>query len=715
MKRNIATLVLFSSLLMAGCYKEDTGVLYSRQYVIAESIKEVNDRISQINKELAGVGDLIKMIEAKETITSLTYNIGSTGDTLGVTIQMGSTSFYVPYGRNGKDGASPTIDIDPKTGMWVVNGQTTEYRAIGRDAQVPIISAKPDPDKPTDENLYWTVKVEGGEEKFILTSAGEKIRANGLKGDKGETGTLGVNSPIVNIEKGAEGKTVIITTTLPGVESIELPLNDFIEFVIKPEAPEANATKWDEINRVLKFTSFDEEIEVPYEHSDPLTEVFAEVPEGWSVRLDAQNRKAYIKSPSMDAATVSEHHNVKAKFYAITPEGKSWIRYVNLDMKEKFILSYFYNGPELIPTGVGSSTANLFQLDERSGNRLKLEFAYRKYTDGRFTQLSPIYELTAHSDIVSKVKNFPADIIDKPEGGYQEMEYMGLIYNPDLFYLLTPLPGTDPNKPTDKVLIMKQFITDETDKLSKYAFVRPIPWDTYAAMGVVDNVNASRSQVVKTRLRRLTQEYEIVAANPHGMLGLYPGEEFDISRLRCYTLTHVGMRLTYSGESGHLFYQWGKPGGAGIYEAVYCRAQKGDPYTTFEFDRDKNMMHIKFATFCNTFDYFVKVLLEYTTNDGYKIKKVLRLDPTSEGGPFFGQRYENDSRAVFMYANPPYDQHALSVLNRLFQPMIVQLQIYHTATGTAGKLDYDYYSKVLPDAGYAPLNRGEAKGELIWQ
>lgn len=714
MKRNIIASILLSTLLVAGCYKEDTGVLYSRQYVIAESIKEINERISQINKELAGIGDLVKVIEAREPITNLTYKLGVAGDTLGVTVQMNSKSFYIPYGRNGKDGASPTIDIDPKTGMWVINGIITEHRAVGRDAKVPVVSAKPDPNNPTDENFYWTVKVEGEDEKFILTPGGEKIRANGLKGDKGDPGTPGVNSPIVNIEKGADGKTVIITTTLPGIGSIELPLNEFIEFVIKPEEPAVNATKWDEANRMLKFSSFGEEIEVPYDHSDPLTEVFAEVPTGWGVRLDTLNRKAYIKSPAMDAATVSEHHNVKAKFHAITPEGKSWVRYVNLDMKEKFILSYFYNGPEQIPTGVGSSTANLFQLDENSGNRLKLEFAYRKYADSRFTLLDPIYELTAHSDIVSKVKSFPADVIDKPEGSYEEMEYLGLIYNPDLFHLLSPLPGADPNKPTDKVLIMKQFITDETDKKPEYAFVRPIPWDTYAAVGVVDNVSVSRSQIVKTRLRRLTQEYEIVAANPHSMLGIDPGEEFDITRLRCYTLTHVGMRLTYSGENGHLFYQWANPRG-GIYQSVYCRAQKGDPYTTFEYDKARNLLHVKFATFCNTFDYFVKVLVEYTTNDGNKVKKVLRLDPTSEGGPFFGQRYENDSRAVFMYATPPYDQHALSVLNRLFQPMVVILQIYHTATGTAGKLDYDLNSKVLPNAGDSPLNRGEAKGELIWQ
>ncbi|MEG1161700.1 MAG: hypothetical protein RSE63_06585, partial [Bacteroides sp.] len=259
----LACTVLVSTLL-ASCYKEDVSTLYSRQYVLAESLKSINERITIINADIKQLKELYEILNNKPIASNLVYTILPGNDTIGVTVTLGDTDFYVPFGKNGKngidgltprigangnwvigntdvgipargkdgkdgvsphigengnwfigdkdtgvlakgqdgtngqdgvagrDGITPTIEIS-KDGYWMFNGEITNYKAVGvdgKDGGIPVVSAAQDLSNPDDQNFYWTIKYPGKEAVFLVVN-GQKIRANAIDGQNGESGAQG--------------------------------------------------------------------------------------------------------------------------------------------------------------------------------------------------------------------------------------------------------------------------------------------------------------------------------------------------------------------------------------------------------------------------------------------------------------------------------------------------------------------------------------------
>ncbi|MDY5813319.1 MAG: hypothetical protein SPJ97_02170 [Bacteroides sp.] len=774
--------------LLSSCYKEDTNVLYSRQYVLAGSIKEMNDKINGVNNQILNLKNIINLLEQKLPVSQLVYKVvdkDGVKDTLGATFNFGETTVYIPFGKkgkdgiNGKDGHTPVLEIgkngnwyidgndtgksskgqdgvtpvvsakkddsnpndpnfywtikygneeakfildpagnkikangekgdkgDPgingqdghtptieigENGNWYIDGHDTQKPAKGQDGITPVVSAKKDDSNPNDPNFYWTIKYGNEEAKFILDPTGNKIKANGDKGDKGDKGDPGLpgeNSPIVSIEKGADGTTIILTTTIKGLEDVEIPLVNELEFIIKPGEPADNATKYSTENNRLQFSDAEEEIEVPYEHSDPLTEVFVDVPEGWTVRLDKAAKKAYIKAPNLSKLPSVEHHNLKVKFHATTPTGKSWVRHVNVDMKEKYIINYFYNPSDKTPLGAGSSPENKFTLassDEKMFLVTKLGF--KSHAETSFSSLKQTAVVRkGQTEITKTVKAYPAVIIDKPTDVNREyMTYTSVVFNNESFSELRPdqlMAKPDANDPTEFSLYIPNSMTVTEAELKDVFLVKPVDRDTYLSVAVLEHSDLDRTQVLNNRLKRLTQDIMIHAYNPRKMLGIGDTEDFDISKLKVYFPSHRGLVMNAT-EQRVLYKSDGK--------RVYTRAMQGDKFTVFEYDKEKDFLKVEFAAFPNTYDYLSKVIAVYTKKDGTVLKKVLRVNYEAKGGPFLSLRVIGDGLLRINYGVPANvaNGQAQAVLNYIFQPNTVTVGNRRTGEYSTGGLELE--------------------------
>lgn len=140
MKRKKTIFVIESLLgllmLVTACHKEDISTLYSRQYQLSAEITGINAEILRINNEIVELKNLYTILANKPTVTGFDYRIVENNgqkDTIGVDITLDTYKFFIPYGRDGKngtDGRSPVVGISDD-GYWIINGVETQDKALG--------------------------------------------------------------------------------------------------------------------------------------------------------------------------------------------------------------------------------------------------------------------------------------------------------------------------------------------------------------------------------------------------------------------------------------------------------------------------------------------------------------------------------------------------------------------------------------------------------
>lgn len=180
----LACTVLVSTLL-ASCYKEDVSTLYSRQYVLAESLKSINERITIINSDIKLLKELYEILNNKPIASNLVYTILPGNDTIGVTVTLGDTDFYVPFGKNGKngiDGLTPRIGAN---GNWVIGNTDVGIPARGKDGKDGVSPR-------IGENGNWFI---GDKDTGVLAKG-----QDGTNGQDGVAGRDGI-TPTIEISK----------------------------------------------------------------------------------------------------------------------------------------------------------------------------------------------------------------------------------------------------------------------------------------------------------------------------------------------------------------------------------------------------------------------------------------------------------------------------------------------------------------------------------
>ena len=150
--------------------------------------KVIVEEITELNSQLEAYGNLV---EGKSFITSVTAVEGGqqiTYVTVGEDGTETSHSFTITNGKDGDDGATPTVKIGDN-GNWIINGTDTGVSAKGQngtDGKTPTF-------KIENGNLYY--QFEGDDDWKDLGNV------TGPKGDKGDTGEQGPEG-----EDGEDGK-----------------------------------------------------------------------------------------------------------------------------------------------------------------------------------------------------------------------------------------------------------------------------------------------------------------------------------------------------------------------------------------------------------------------------------------------------------------------------------------------------------------------------
>ena len=147
--------------------------------------KGIEEEITELNSQLEAYGNLV---EGKSFITSVTAVEGGqqiTYVTIGEDGKETSDTFTITNGKDGNDGATPTVKIGDN-GNWIINGTDTGVSAKGEDGKTPTFTLD------DEGNLSYQF----GEEQSVSLG-----NVTGPKGDKGDTGEQGPEG-----EDGEDGK-----------------------------------------------------------------------------------------------------------------------------------------------------------------------------------------------------------------------------------------------------------------------------------------------------------------------------------------------------------------------------------------------------------------------------------------------------------------------------------------------------------------------------
>ncbi len=185
MNKKFLSVILFSALMFGA-----TGMF--------TSCKDYDDDIEQLNNEVAALKTSVADLQTKVGNGKFVTNIVKNGDGITVTWNDGSTSTIATIkgdkGDNGVDGKTPTIEIDPTTNNWVINGEDTGICAAGKDGSQGPAGVDAKSPSISEETGNWVVYTWNAETKeYDATDTGISAKgANAYITDKGSYYELNV-------------------------------------------------------------------------------------------------------------------------------------------------------------------------------------------------------------------------------------------------------------------------------------------------------------------------------------------------------------------------------------------------------------------------------------------------------------------------------------------------------------------------------------------
>jgi hypothetical protein len=182
------------------CSKEyDDSSLWSKLESHESRLSALEQQCSRMNSDLQTLSSLVNALSASDMVTSVVPIME--GETqVGWTIEFTHRAPISIF--NGKDGADGRDGVDGAPGRDGVDGTDGANGTDGADGRCPLIGIA----AGSDGNWYWTLDGE-----WLLSSSGERIRANGSDGQDGTDGTPGKDgsngadgvTPLLKIEEGS--------------------------------------------------------------------------------------------------------------------------------------------------------------------------------------------------------------------------------------------------------------------------------------------------------------------------------------------------------------------------------------------------------------------------------------------------------------------------------------------------------------------------------
>ncbi len=112
MKRLLISLFALSSVLLTGCYGDDIDTLQEDMASIAARVEALELWQRETNSNIAAIQTILKALEAKDYVESVTPLADGTGYVINFT-KSGTVTIY--HGQKGADGYTPQISIKKDT------------------------------------------------------------------------------------------------------------------------------------------------------------------------------------------------------------------------------------------------------------------------------------------------------------------------------------------------------------------------------------------------------------------------------------------------------------------------------------------------------------------------------------------------------------------------------------------------------------------------
>ena len=407
-------------------------------------------------------------------------------------------------GNDGADGHTPVITIS-NDGFWVIDGTKSTSKAVSDDGKTPLINAAKDPDNPADENYYWTIKYPGDENYSFLLVNGQKVKATGPKGDKGDTPVV---EPIIeNVTKADDGTS--ITITLHDGTSYQIPLLG-IQFKLNPGKLAMKDRNG--LDSLILFAREGLTIDVPYTCSDNVARIEAMLPAGWSATADISptdpaKRIIHITSPQlMDLDRAQFEGGVS--FIAFDQKGAALTQYIKLKLNKYLYMSYFYN--ELNAVELNRPTSPFNQLKWTEQHYFLIEFY--KLQDRKFELSARFPAGTGTNEpLSSSLSDYPSFVFNKSEADVEkQFKVNTFMFRPDSVNL-SSIIGND--GPEGRVLYANEYQASDNG-----TYMKPVPYDTYMVQYSYTQNNGSNNELI--RIRRAASKYKIHLYKASEFLGI---------------------------------------------------------------------------------------------------------------------------------------------------------------------------------------------------
>ena len=149
--KSLLGLLAGGCLLLASCNSYDDTEIWDAVNDLDARVTKIESTLMNMTRDISSLQSLVEAIQGSVTITKVTPT--STGYT--ITFSDGRVIEL----KNGVDGATPTIGTD---GYWYINGERTNFKAVGNDGVAPTIGA----------DGYWYINGEKTTYKAVGSDGG---------------------------------------------------------------------------------------------------------------------------------------------------------------------------------------------------------------------------------------------------------------------------------------------------------------------------------------------------------------------------------------------------------------------------------------------------------------------------------------------------------------------------------------------------------------
>ena len=433
-------------------------------------------------------------------------------------------------------------------------------------------------------------------------------------------------SPIKNITLNKEGDKLTITTTYADLPEVVVPLVPDLNFDIQPEKSKDATTNAEVANQYAPDTRElslypGQKITFPFTKADKLTAVYASMPANWKYKVDETEKTITITAPELSRLGYIDNNN-DVVFMARDEKGNTFSRNLKLKVSQVIYVNYIYN-PTISSSTTNSPTEgytgtkpqqplNLFNLHSLPGYKHTFTRYVRRDRNHIFTivqeKAGDIPDIDMPSeDLTEFLRQKVVYRLSKDENmNNRQIILQDFIYNADSLKVIDLPARGNQTQAYHRVLTVSQHGgKGEISRSSKAIYYHPISKETY--VGETRFESNDNSDVITTRLHKVTVQTKLYIKNPHKWLEIPTNEPIDVSKIVLYkaSATTMSSKLAQGGK---------------IVGGLRSITRASNAVT---YDKTKDLLYGEFANFPTKEADDYPLMIEYTRPNGGVVRKVI--------------------------------------------------------------------------------------------